>query len=400
MNFQKIYLKLLQNHIQMGYLRNPNIYEALKRIQLKNFFTLEQLRLFVLGDRPVLFYFQDEKINRTVSAPHMISMTTTLLELNDMDDILILGAKGGYIETVISEVVNSVVVIEENAQIANYTRKKIENTGNTNISVLTQNPLRGVSDHSEFSKILITGAIPYVPGTLITQFRLNGILVVPLMVHDINFQSILQIVKRSSGFDVVDFGSVIFSPLYVLNMPDLQHTQDLTLKKLVSYANLNGSHIFEGDFSFFEEFRKLPQIEFHNLHFVSENSPAKKIPLQIIKDMKKTDLEQNLHLDKLSLECFYDKVKMIIYNPEPVPISIRLEIRYKNEINEEKIDFILLNPLKEINIEFLLKFPTKFGEYIIELSAITEKNYRIAHKHLKLYILHSDDFLNLVFEPM
>ncbi len=400
MNFQKIYHKLLQNHIQMGYLRNPEVYKALKRIPLQKFFTPEQLGWFVLRDRPILFYFQDEEINRTVSAPHMISMTTTMLELNKTDDILMLGAKGGYIETIISEVVNSVVVIEEHAHIAEYTREKIENAGNTNISVITQNPLRGMVDHSMFSKILITGALPYVPGTLITQFELNGILVVPLIIKNINFQSILQIIKRNSGFDVVDFGSVMFSPLYVLNMPELQHTQDLTLNKLISYANLSGSQTFGENRSFFEEFRKLPKIEFHNLHFVSENSTAKIIPFHIINDKKEEDLMQTLHLNSLSLESFYDEVMMIMYNPEPVQIAVRLEIRYKNEISEEKVDYIILKPLEETNIVFSLKFPIKPGEYVIELTAITEKNYRIAHKHIKLHILRSEEKLSLVFEPL
>lgn len=397
MDFQKIYHKLLRNHIELGYLRNKKIHKILKEVPLIEFFTPAQLKWFVLHDRPVLFFYKDEEINRTVSAPHMISMMTTMLELEESDKVLILGAKGGYIETIIAKLVKKVIVVEQQKEIADFTNKTIQRLEIRNVDVICQNPLIRVQEDLYFSKILITGAIPYIPRGIHKSLLPNGIIVVPLIINNINIQTILQILKRKNDFEIANFGNVIFSPLYVLDLPETDLNQDLTLEKLKAYSKLNNISILEDENPFFQDFNELPKIEILNFAFAGDLSISKKFNKN---ELDKKILRSNPSEEKISnIEYLNEIFEVTFYNPEPIPISIRFEIRYTNYHELDFSEFVDLKQSQDTKISFTLKIPTEIGNYDLELVGITEKNFRIAKSTYIMKIIHLDDFVNYIIEP-
>ncbi|WP_457557424.1 hypothetical protein [Candidatus Harpocratesius sp.] len=400
MDYQKIFLQLLLNHIKMGYLRNKKIFQILKELPLDAFFTQEQLKWFVLRDRPVLFFYKNDIINRTVSAPHMISMITTLLELNETDHVLFLGAKGGYLEAVISKVVKSITILEEQPDIAKFTKEKLEKSKIKNFNLLIQNPLFGMEKKKKFSKILLSGAIPLIPHTIISNLELNGIMVAPFILKNINLQSILQIIKRQDIFQVANFGSVIFSPLYVLELPKLDEKRDLTYKKILSYIKINNLSNSREYTPFFEEFNQLPKIQFGNPIFHKNHSFRLQESKELLNSLKTNEESNQIGIKNRFVDVITEKIDIFFYNPESVSFTIDLEIHYKQSNYFKRISQIHLSPNKETIFSFDLAIPLEPGNYNIEFVGVTEKNYRITQQIQNLQIFHDEKSIIFIFEPI
>ena len=115
-------------------------------------------------DRPALFYYDETnpKNYRTISAPHMIVIMLQGLSLNRNDDLLILGAKSGYIAALAHKLApkGDIVILEANSEIARITKQNLEKLKlDENIKIVVKNPLYGMAELSPWQKILVTGAI-------------------------------------------------------------------------------------------------------------------------------------------------------------------------------------------------------------------------------------------------
>ncbi len=113
MAYQDLFKKLLDYHEKKGFLRNKRVKDILGEINLEILFNEDQLKQFLLADSPVLFYYQDEINARTVSALHMICMILSMIDLKIDDNVLILGSKGGILETAIAKSVKKVLILEK-----------------------------------------------------------------------------------------------------------------------------------------------------------------------------------------------------------------------------------------------------------------------------------------------
>ena len=154
---------LLERLIKLGYLRDKRLYKAFMELDLEAFIPREYIKVARLyDDTPNLFYFKSEENFRTISAPHMISIMIQGLALEPDDDLLILGAKSGYIASLAHKLApkGEIIIVEANSDIAKITMDNIEKLGyQDSISVIVKNPLEGMPDLSPWQKILVTGAI-------------------------------------------------------------------------------------------------------------------------------------------------------------------------------------------------------------------------------------------------
>ncbi len=374
MNYQKLFHTLLSKHIKMGYLRDPRIKEILGNLPLERLLNEDQLKRFILADSPVLFYYKDKKNLRTVSAPHMISMMTSMLELDPSDNALILGSKGGIIEATISQAVDKIQIIEQHDEVASITEEAFIKLGIKNLWVQRKNPLLGLPDNAPFSKILITGSIPFIPYSLIDQLSINGILVAPLMMSHPNFQNIFQIIKQPKKLEIVNFGGVIFGPLFFTELPKIDPKKDITVQKIINLIKDERKSTILEQKEFFEEFRVLPKIEFHNLIFTETNQIYRNIPLK----MEKEEIVLNSQL------------QISLFNPDSSPIQISFDYFFPLTSEKEEINAILLYPQIPISLKFNIKIPLKEGSFEIRFVCISVKRYRLANGRAIIHVLKNE----------
>ncbi|MFW9929775.1 MAG: hypothetical protein ACFFD1_10320, partial [Candidatus Thorarchaeota archaeon] len=158
-----------------GYLKDIRLFKAFLDVELSQFVPKGAIKLLktiypnfkeeqIYNDNPILFYNQEnhpEKV-RTISAKHMISIMIQNLILNKNDDLLILGAKSGYIAVLAHQLApeGKIVIVEANSDIAKITVDNIKKVNlQHKIQVMVKNPLDGMPDLAPWKKILVTGAI-------------------------------------------------------------------------------------------------------------------------------------------------------------------------------------------------------------------------------------------------
>lgn len=217
-----------------GYLRDIRLFKAFLDVPLKDFVPSEiqnQVRLY--HDAPVLFYLDKENPAslRTISAPHMISIMLQKLILDDNDDLLILGAKSGYIAVLAQKLApkGRIVILEANSKIAKITSENLNNQNlNGKIEVIVRNPLEGFPELSPWQKILVTGAIKQERiSPLLQQLdSTEGVLFAPI--GENYLQTYTQIIRFGDDFYGKKFLQVRFTPLITqIELDELKLVTDI-----------------------------------------------------------------------------------------------------------------------------------------------------------------------------
>lgn len=376
------YKELLKHHVEKGYIRDPKIQKVLESIPLEYILEESQIEQFVLNDRPVMFYYKDPKNARTLSAPHMISMMLSMLELNEQDNVLILGSKGGLIEAAIAKIVNEVFIVEENEDVATITEESFIRLGMTNIWVHRDNPYHGLTSKAKFTKILITGAVPFIPHKIIEQIMVNGIIVFPLIISQLNFQVIFQFIKQKKNYKLYNFGSVLFSPLFSQKIPKLDKVNDFTPKSLLKYAKQNPSDNILKINPFFEEYRQLPNIQLYQVLF--------KITNEIFLAQSKTK-------DYNNYEYNFQKVLLFLYNPDKqIEINIKImdEPHNKTSVKSKQILSSKCENIVELDLKlYNIEGPTKY-----DITITNKDNFRLTNAKLIIHTIHNESEIQYSIE--
>lgn len=390
-DFQATFQKLLEYHVKMGYLRDKRIQRILEDFPLERLFTTDQLARFVLQDAPVLFYYRDEENVRTVSAPHMISMMTSMLELDPNDRVLILGSKGGLIEATIAKAVKNVFILEEHEEVASITEESFIKLGLTNIWVRQSNPLYGLQNEAPFNKILITGAVPFIPHGILTQLSSDGIIVAPIMIKHPNQQLIFQIIKHDQyeDFEIINFGGVIFQPLYFNEIPPMDQFKDINLEKIILTAKNQVRPEMLEQKEFFEDFRYLPVLDFQQIVFGDSDSIIKRISFASINENFQQIVKKQKNDESQEVKSQKETIKILFYNPLEKPFEFIMQITFPY-VEEKQIIPIQAKPGNN-QIELPLLIPLQQGNYILDLLAIGPKKYRISHVKAIIYVNKGKD---------
>jgi len=81
-----------------------------------------------------------------------------------------------------------------------------------NIQTFYGDGFKGLPNHAPFDKIIITAAAPEIPKILLTQLKINGIMVVPL--GDGETQEMLKITRLDKNeFEKETFSTFTFVPM-------------------------------------------------------------------------------------------------------------------------------------------------------------------------------------------
>jgi len=243
-------VRLLLNLINNGYLRDKRLLKAFLEEKLTDFIPKRHaLRARIYEDVPNLFYYDknNPKSYRTISAPHMITIMLQGLALKTNDDLLILGAKSGYISALAHHLApkGEIVILEANSEIAKITDENLKKLDlDDKITINVKNPLNGMPELSPWQKILVTGAIeePKIYPLLKQLDKNGGVLFAPIGKDSVQIYT--QILRQDDKFYGKQQLQVKFSPLITqLEIDELELITDLDEFEISNKTMVNKSEI-------------------------------------------------------------------------------------------------------------------------------------------------------------
>ena len=151
-----------------------------------------ELRPYAYLNRPLPIGY-----DKTISQPFIVALMTDLLDLDEQDTVLEIGAGAGYQAAILAELaqqVYSVDIIEELAQGAD---KRLHRLGYDNVEVRVANGYYGWSEHAPYDKIMVTAACELIPPPLLGQLKPGGRMVIPTGIPE--KQALILVEKSTSG---------------------------------------------------------------------------------------------------------------------------------------------------------------------------------------------------------
>lgn len=167
------------------------VLEALGQVPRHLFFEDSALRLHAYEDKPFPI-----GCGQTISQPYTVAFQTQLLDVHRGHRVLEVGTGSGYQTAVLATIGAKVWSIERHRPLYLSTRARLESMG-IKAALYHGDGFQGLPTHAPYDRILVTCGAPFVPGALVEQLRINGVLVIP--VGEGGVQRMVRIRKNADG---------------------------------------------------------------------------------------------------------------------------------------------------------------------------------------------------------
>ena len=104
----------------------------------------------------------------------LIAKIISLAGFNASDTVLIIGSSTGYSSAILSNIAETVISIEQDDQLVNFSETIVLDKKIDNVVFLKKDLNEGCPEHGPFNKILIEGAVEDIPSYLFDQLDENG----------------------------------------------------------------------------------------------------------------------------------------------------------------------------------------------------------------------------------
>ncbi|MFC3059324.1 protein-L-isoaspartate(D-aspartate) O-methyltransferase [Paenirhodobacter populi] len=149
---------------------------------------------------------------QTISQPSIVGLMTQALRIGPRDTVLEIGTGSGYQAAVLACLARRVYTVERHRQLAREAQALFADLGLSTIVSLVGDGSRGLPDQAPFDRIIVTAAAEDPPGTLLSQLKIGGIMIVPVGQSDA-VQSLIRVTRHESGFEYEELRPVRFVPL-------------------------------------------------------------------------------------------------------------------------------------------------------------------------------------------
>lgn len=158
-----------------GYLTDPRLEEAMLAVPRHSFLPAD-LQDEAYEDKPL-----PVGLGQTISAPHMVAMMTSALQVAAGDSVLEVGTGRGYHAAVLKAMAGDgeVCSIEFLVPLAQQAQANLDEAG-FKVRVLQRDGAEGAPEFAPFDAVIVTCAIPEIPDALVQQLREGGHFVAPL----------------------------------------------------------------------------------------------------------------------------------------------------------------------------------------------------------------------------
>jgi protein-L-isoaspartate(D-aspartate) O-methyltransferase len=170
---------------------------------------------FVPPDALALAY-EDEPLaighGQTISQPYVVAWMTQALELTGRERVLEVGTGSGYAAAILASLAKEVITLERIPDLAERARARLAELGYDNVVVEEADGTLGLAARAPFDAIVVAAGAPEVPARLREQLVVGGRLVIPIG-HDRDVQTLVRVVRTTSGWFEEMLGEVRFVPL-------------------------------------------------------------------------------------------------------------------------------------------------------------------------------------------
>jgi protein-L-isoaspartate(D-aspartate) O-methyltransferase len=193
---------------------SPAIRDAMLSVDIESFSDYDPTPFY--HDRPLVFTETDEGGIKTISAPHMICTLLHHLELDEGDEVLLIGAKGGYLAALIGHIVGpdgGVTVVDPNRQVIEHVRNHLRDfDSDTPFHTRKMRKINHTPPNlpSPLNRVLVTGSLTELPTWVEDRVADGGFVIAPLGGRIA--QRLIKREKQGNLFDT-DLGGVLFGPV-------------------------------------------------------------------------------------------------------------------------------------------------------------------------------------------
>jgi protein-L-isoaspartate(D-aspartate) O-methyltransferase len=165
---------MVEEQIRARGIRDGSVLKAMGRVP-RHLFVPEPLRDRAYADHPLPIGH-----GQTISQPAIVAYMTEAARVSKKDKVLEVGTGSGYQAAVLGELAREVYTIEIIPELAERSRRLLEELGYRNVSVRAGNGYLGWPEQAPFDAVVVTAAPEEVPQALIEQLAVGGRMVIPV----------------------------------------------------------------------------------------------------------------------------------------------------------------------------------------------------------------------------
>ena len=134
---------------------------------------------------------------QTISQPYIVAFMSERLRLKPHHSVLEIGTGSGYQTAILCQLAHYVYSIERFGRLADAAGERIGALGYSNLDIHVGDGSQGLPDQAAFDCIMVTAAVPRLPGALYTQLKYHGgSMILPIGSQDM--QDLTLITRRGS----------------------------------------------------------------------------------------------------------------------------------------------------------------------------------------------------------
>ena len=138
------------------------------------------------------------KRDRFVLKANLLAKIISALNISNEENVLVIGSSTGYSSAVISRIAETVISIEEDKELLDFSEEAVRKNGIDNIVFINSTMKEGCSEQGPFNAIIIEGAIDEVPPKILNQLEHNGRLIA--MINDNGISNVIEYQKKNNTF--------------------------------------------------------------------------------------------------------------------------------------------------------------------------------------------------------
>jgi protein-L-isoaspartate(D-aspartate) O-methyltransferase len=196
--------EMVRSQLQGRDIDEPRVLDAMRRVE-RHLFVPESARPNAYDDAPLPI-----GQGQTISQPYIVAFMTQALEVDADHRVLEIGTGSGYQAAILGELAKEIYTIEIVPDLGEQARATLARLGYKNVYVKIGNGYLGWAEHAPYDRVIVTAAPDEVPGALVDQLRIGGLMAIPVGVGDQE----LRILRRTErGLEITKTLPVRFVPM-------------------------------------------------------------------------------------------------------------------------------------------------------------------------------------------